>query len=107
VTTDRYEINVVSPEEELVGGSSKERAEKADRRKWPSSGPRIPGLVINDILERVPPVAGLSCSTRASFLVIPILREPEAARSRSDIFDGQGVFRARVASRNMTAGIPI
>ncbi|MGA2531440.1 MAG: hypothetical protein ABSG19_00245 [Candidatus Aminicenantales bacterium] len=97
VATDRYEIHIVSPEGKLVRRIIK----KGDPRKL--TGAEIEGIktkdprskVVYDVPERVPPIADLFLLDQGYVLVVTFESQPESGELIGDIFDGQGIFRAR------------
>ncbi|MCJ7488355.1 MAG: hypothetical protein MUQ25_19630 [Candidatus Aminicenantes bacterium] len=97
VATDRYEVNVVSPGGKLV----RRVVKKGDPRKLTEA--EIAGfkpkdsrsMIVNDIPERVPPIADIFLLDRDYVLVITFEGREDERELVGDIFDGQGVFRAR------------
>jgi hypothetical protein len=97
VATDRYEINVVSPEGKL----GRRIIKKGEPRKL--TGAEIEGFkpkdprsrVVNDIPERVPPIADIFLLDRDYVLVVTFESHEGDRELVGDLFDGQGIFRAR------------
>jgi hypothetical protein len=98
VMTDRYEINVISPEGKLV----RRIVKKGEPRKLTDEEaadfrPKDPrSMVVNDIPDRVPPIAGLFLLDQDLLLVLTHESLESERDLAGDVFDGQGVFRARV-----------
>ena len=97
IATDRYEINVVSPEGKLARRIIK----KSDPRKITDAEiagfrPKDPqSRIVNDIPERVPPVADIFLLEQDYVLVITFESLGDDRELVGDVFDGQGIFRAR------------
>lgn len=96
--TDRYEIHVISPGGQLV----RRIVKKSEPRKLTDEEvaefrPKDPrSMVVNDIPDRVPPIAGLFLLDQGLLLVITWESLESERDLVGDVFDGQGVFRARV-----------
>jgi hypothetical protein len=96
--TDRYEINVVSPEGQLV----RRIVKKSEPRKLTDDEaaefrPKDPrSMVVNDIPDRVPPIGGLFLLDQGYVLVVTFEGRAEDHDLVGDVFDGQGIYRARV-----------
>jgi len=97
VATDRYEVNVVSPEGKLVRRIIK----KGEPRKLTEA--EIEGFkpkdlrskVVNDIPERVPPIADIFLLDQELVLVVTFESREDDRELIGDIFDGQGIYRGR------------
>lgn len=98
VVTDRYEINVVSPEGKLLRRISKNGQPRkltlAEKEGFRPKDPK--SRVVNDIPDRVPPVADLFILEDGSALVITFESHEGDRELVGDLFDSQGIFRARV-----------
>jgi hypothetical protein len=97
IATDRYEINVVSPEGKLARRIIK----KSEPRKLTDA--EIAGLrpkdpqsrFVNDIPARVPPLADIFLLEQDYVLAITYESRADDRELVGDLFDGQGIFRAR------------
>jgi hypothetical protein len=95
--TDRYEINVVSPD----GKFSRVISKKGQPRKLTPG--EIEGFkpkdlnsrVVNDIPDRVAPIANLFLLVDGNVLVITFEGLEGDAGLMGDVFDSQGIFRGR------------
>jgi hypothetical protein len=96
--TDRYEINVVSPEGQLVRRIVKKGEPREltgeEAAEFRPKDPR--SLVVNDIPDRVPPIGGLFLLDQGYVLVVTFEGRAEDHDLVGDVFDGQGIYRARV-----------
>lgn len=96
--TDRYEINVVSPDGKLLrkirkNGQPRE-VTPAEKDGFKSKDPK--SRVVNDVPDRVPPVANLFLLEDDYLLVITFESHEGDRELVGDVFDGQGIFRGRV-----------
>jgi hypothetical protein len=97
LATDRYEINVVTPEGKLA----RRIVKKGEPRKLAAAEidefrPKDPkSMVITDIPERVPPVIDLFLLERGYVLAVTHEGLPGDGDLSGDVFDGDGVFRGR------------
>jgi hypothetical protein len=96
--TDRYEINVVSPDGKLLRRISKKgqprRPAPAEIEAFKPKNPN--SRIINDIPERLPPIANLFLLENGSVLVITFESRQGDAALIGDVYDREGLFRARV-----------
>jgi hypothetical protein len=98
IAMDRYEINVVSPE----GRLARRIIKKGDPRKLTDAEiagfrPKDPrSRFINDIPERVPPLADIFLLDQDYVLAITYESRADDREIVGDVFDGRGVYRARV-----------
>jgi hypothetical protein len=97
VATDRYEINVVTPEGTLVRRIIKKGApRKLTEAEIEGFRPKDPkSMVVTDIPERVPPLVDLFLLEQG--ILVAVTREslPGDKKLVGDIFDASGVFRGR------------
>jgi hypothetical protein len=96
--TDRYEINVVSPDGELTRRISKKgQPRKPTPAEIEVFKPKNPNSrFINDIPERLPPIANLFLLEDGRVLVITFGSRQGDAVLIGDVYDREGIFRARV-----------
>ena len=96
--TDRYEINVVSPDGRLIRRISKtDQPRKLTPAEIAGFKPKDPNSrVLNDVPDRVPPVANLFLLEDGRVLVITFESREGDIELIGDVFDNQGIFRARV-----------
>jgi hypothetical protein len=97
VATDRYEIYVVSPEGKLV----RRIVKKGDPRKLTQQEVHefkeddSKNKTVTDLPDRVPPIANIFLIDPDLVLVMTFESRPEDGELIGDIFDRQGIFRAR------------
>ena len=96
--TDRYEVNVVSPEGLLVRRIVKKgQTRKLTDGEIEGFQPKDPrSRFVTDIPDRVPPIAGLFLLDQDLVLVVTFEGRPEDRELVGDIFDAQGIYRGRV-----------
>ena len=97
VATDRYEIYVVSPEGKLIrtivkkGDPRKLTQQEVDEFRENDSKNKT----VTDLPDRVPPIANIFLIDPDLVLVMTFESRPEDGELIGDIFDRQGIFRAR------------
>jgi len=95
--TDRYQINVVSPEGKLVRRIIKKgEPRKLTEAEIEGFKPKDPkSRSVTDVPDRVPPLADIFLLDSGHVLAVTFEGRPEDGKLIGDVFDGQGVFRAR------------
>jgi hypothetical protein len=99
VVTDRYEINLVSPDGKLSRTISKKgQPRKLMPTEIESFKPKDPNSrVVNDIPDQVPPLADLFLFADGSVLVITFESREGDAELLGDVFDSRGILRGRTS----------
>ena len=95
--TDRYEINVISPDGKLVRRIMKKgEPRKLTAREIEDFRPKDPkSMVVTDIPERVPPLVDLFLLDPGYMLAVTHESRPDEASLIGDVFDAAGVYRGR------------